>query len=149
MLSIALDISELAELGKRLGGLDHLDYDDLRWQLAGEMETQARVRIADQKTSADGTPWPAWKNDAYGPKAGGHKLLELSGDLRDLLFAFVDGEHAGAGSNLVYARHQNDGGRDGRGILAREYLGISEGNFDELERIARDWIDQQIADVLS
>lgn len=117
-----------------------------------QVEQQTKRRIHEEKTAPDGSSWPEW-SDAYlaaseesqekaerkaGRKSGGphHTILELTGSLRDSITFAVgsDAEEVEVGSNLPYAAtHQY--GDEARHIPKREFLGVSEANARELDRL--------------
>lgn len=135
--------------------------DDLRPILnaiGNELTESAKTRIADEKQSPDGTPWPGYvkpdyaalkrsgikrKNLAPGvndwvlmPSGGG--LLEHSGNLLQSITYNVGRNEVNIGSNEEYARrHQKGGG----GIPARPYLGVSSDDANAINKLIRDALD--------
>ena len=111
----------------------------------GVIESQTRRRIADEKTSPGGEEWPEWSIVTAGTRHSGHSLLVGELDLIDSIQYIVGGNEVEIGSPLVYAAIHNFGGEAGRGgsteIPAREYLGLSDDNSQELEEVFTDLIE--------
>ena len=115
-------------------------------QLGDMVEHQTKRRIANEKESPDGRPWPEWSKKYGAKRESHHSLLESSGDL---LFAIdyqvdrtrqrVEIGDVKSGSNLVYlATHQF--GDPKRNIPARPFLGISAKNERELLVLVDNWL---------
>lgn len=132
--------------------------DDLRPVLdsiGNELTESAKSRIADEKKSPDGTPWPSYVNPNYAslkrsgirrkkPVAGlgrwilepsGGGLLEHSGNLLQSITYNVSRESVNVGSNEEYARRHQEGGD---GIQARLYLGVSRIDANAINQFIRD-----------
>jgi len=122
---------------------------DALLKLVGQVvESQTRNRLGKEKAAPDGKPWDDWSEDYAAHKhgrdkshtphpgqlreSGSHSLLELSGDLIDSIQRTVVGDSVEVGSNLPYARVQNK---------ARQYLGLSRDNEQELEETIDDFLD--------
>ena len=151
-LAITVEPAGLQGLNERIrrlaAGLG--DSEPLLQSLAAEIESQTRRRIADEQAAPDGTPWPAW-SDAYArSRHGGQSLLQSEGSLLDSIMSAVSGGTAETGSNLVYAALQQFGGEQGMApgpaaVPAREFLGVSEQDGQELQAIVDEWLSGQIA----
>lgn len=145
-MSVALryDLGELGNLETRLRMLPGaLNRVGLMEALTIEGESQTRRRISEEKYSPDGEQWPGWLESYAKTRHGGHSLLENEGDLLDSITAFVDGMEGGWGSNMVYAATHQFGDEE-RNIAAREYLGVSDENAEDLLAVANDWIGDRM-----
>jgi phage virion morphogenesis protein len=112
-------------------------------------ESQTRRRISEEQQSPDGEPWQAWSANYAATRHGGQSLLQGEGDLVDSITSEIEGDEALIGSNLIYAAiHQHGGTPDmapgPAGIPAREYLGFSQDNLDEIETVADRWLDKHL-----
>lgn len=146
-VTLQVDMAAVERLGRRVEQLAKLDTRSLMDALGAEVETQTRRRIAEEKESPDGTPWPAWSKAYAATRHPGQSLLVGDGDLEDSVQYVVGlaGDHTEIGSNLVYAAIHQLGGEDvGMGIPAREYIGLSPENEADLEVIIDDWVDDQL-----
>lgn len=144
---VVIDLTRIGgvTVKRRLDQLSRIDTRDLLEVVGAVAESQVRRRLSDEKTTPDGTPWPVLDDDYAEWKrtvsSGG--LLQLRGDLTDSIQYFVNGDDLEVGSNLAYAATHNYGD-DSRGIPAREYLGLSTGNVDELEEVVVDWLREEL-----
>lgn len=146
--SVIYDDQQLRDLIQDADRLGVIDNEAARWNVAGLLESAARGRISAGGPAPDGKPWPEWKNSDYGPKHPGHKLLQLEGDLADDIQGFVQPDGAGAGVTLVYgATHQF--GDPARGILQREFLGVSDTEFSQIVDLLQDWYETAVKGALS
>lgn len=118
--------------------------------LAAEVESQTRRRIEEEKTAPDGTPWPEWSDAYAATRHGGQSLLRGEGGLLDSIQSAVLPDLAETGSNLVYAALQQFGGEPvGIDVEAREYLGISAENAQELDAILDAHFDGLVEEALA
>lgn len=123
-----------------------------------ELTESTKERIADEKKSPEGLPWPDYvkpnyaalkrsgikrKKSAAGvndwilePSGGG--LLEHAGNLLQSITYNVSSNEVNVGSNEEYARRHQKGGD---GIQARAYLGISEADANAINKFIRDALD--------
>jgi phage virion morphogenesis protein len=148
-IGVQYDLAGVARLQERIAKLGSLDRRGLLEQLAGVAESQTRRRISEEQQSPDGEPWQAWSANYAATRHGGHSLLQGEGDLVDSITSEIEGDEALIGSNLVYAAiHQFGGTPDmapgPAGIPAREYLGFSQDNLDEIEAVADRWLDKHL-----
>lgn len=148
-IGLQFDLSSVARLQERIARLANPDRKDLLEQLAGVAESQTRKRINEEQQSPDGEPWQAWSADYAATRHGGQSLLQGEGNLVDSITSEIEGDEALIGSNLVYAAiHQHGGTPDmapgPAGIPAREYLGFSQDNLDEIEAVADRWLDKHL-----
>jgi phage virion morphogenesis protein len=148
-IGLQYDLSSVTRLQERIARLANPDRKDLLEQLAGVAESQTRKRINEEQQSPDGEPWQAWSADYAATRHGGQSLLQGEGNLVDSITSEIEGDEALIGSNLVYAAiHQHGGTPDmapgPAGIPAREYLGFSQDNLDEIEAVADRWLDKHL-----
>lgn len=152
-MSVAFEVDQrgVLELQHRLHALGTSDYSPLLEGIGGIVESQTRRRLQEEKTSPDGRQWKPWSEKyagkKHGPKghephpgqltsAGGHTLLSLFGHLNDSLQHLVTFNEVEVGSNLKYARRQNE---------ARPFLGIGSNNESELLGIVEDYLAEKLA----
>ena len=135
----------------KLGRLNQAELDWLLYEVSVLVEDQTKLRIANEKTAPDGTPWAPWSDRYAATRNTGnrrrHSLLVGEGDLRDSIQAYTMGmgssSMAAVGSPLIYAAtHQF--GDEARGIPARPYLGISADNHSDIEH----FVARRIQDLL-
>jgi len=148
-IGVQYDLAGVARLQERIAKLGNLDRRELLEQLAGVAESQTRRRISEEQKSPGGEPWQAWSANYAATRHGGQSLLQGEGDLVDSIISEIEVDEALIGSNLVYAAiHQHGGTPDmapgPAGIPAREYLGFSQDNLDEIESVADRWLDKHL-----
>lgn len=148
-IGVQYDLAGVARLQERIAKLGNLDRRELLEQLAGVAESQTRRRISEEQKSPGGEPWQAWSANYAATRHGGQSLLQGEGDLVDSITSEIEGDEALIGSNLVYAAIQQHGGTPDMapgpaGIPAREYLGFSQDNLDEIETVADRWLDKHL-----
>ena len=122
--------------------------------LGAEIESQARRRISEEKTSPIGEPWPDWSDSYALTRHPNQDLLQGEGNLLDSIQSAVRPDLVETGSNLVYATLHQFGGEPGMApgpaaVPAREYLGISPENEFELDAILDEWAGQMLERELS
>lgn len=150
MISLTGDIGKLPGVLQRFS--DRLETrSDLAEMIAEEMRTQTMDRF-DAERSPKGDKWePSGRSWQEGltkrgkqRKKGYGKTLQDQGSLVNSINTSSNKEQAAVGSNLIYARIHNLGGVTGRNhatrIPQREYLGVSEENFDEIRRLIINWM---------
>ena len=152
-VGIVSNISDMQDLAKRLAALESLDREALLEGLGAETENQTRRRIGEEKTAPDGTPWPEWSPRYAKTRNAGQSLLEGEGALMDSLQSVVTGDEVETGSNLIYAAIHNLGGTEEmppgpRAVPARQYLGFSDENQDELQQLTDDFVEAHLKDIL-
>lgn len=138
-----IDLSELARLNGKLAAFAAIDRHALLDVVGAEVETQTRRRIAEEKTSPAGTPWPAWSSDYAATRSGGQSLLQSSGHLLDSITHNVTGvgDAVEVGSDLIYAA-THEFGDERRGIPQREFLGLSDENTADILSVVNGWLAQ-------
>ena len=150
-LDISLESDSLQRLQERLSRLAALfDGNTLLTALGAEIESQTRRRIADEKTTPAGADWPDWSEDYAATRHSGQSLLQSEGGLLDSIQQLVSGDTVEVGSNLIYAAlHQHGGEPVGIDVPAREWLGLSSDNLDDLHDILTRWTDGQLAEAFA
>lgn len=131
---------------EKLHGLEDMPAARLLNGAGAILESGARRRIAEDKASADGTPWVAW-SERYDETRdhGVHSLLMAEGDLLDSVQSYATGGEAIVGSNLIYAAHQHEGSdTEEGGIPERPFLGMSDDDARDIEDLIEDFIERQI-----
>lgn len=136
---------ELDRLSKRLDRMAAMELDELMDIVGAEVENQTRRRIESEKTDPEGNEWEDW-SPAYGKtRHSGHSLLEGEGSLLDSMTYELNQDSVVVGTNLIYgAIHQFGGEEVGIDIPAREYLGLSVENEDDILAVVDEWLDEQI-----
>ena len=119
------------------------DRDSLMASLAAEGEGQTRRRIDEEKTAPDGTPWAPWSPKYAKTRGPENSLLVSEGNLLASIESFANGDSAGWGSNLIYARTHQQGDMK-RNIPARPYLGLSDRDVEDLMAIIGQFMDEAI-----
>lgn len=132
-------------LAGRLERLAQLDTTPLLEAIGAEVESQTRRRIAVDKASPAGMPWPEWSTDYAKTRHSGQSLLQGDGHLLDSITYQVDGDSALIGSPLVYvATHQY--GDPERGIEQRELLGLEGDDLDDVVGLVEDYLEEIASD---
>ncbi len=148
-IGLQFSLASVERLQERINRLSDIKRKDLLEQLAGVVESQTRRRISEDKESPDGEPWQAWSADYAATRHGGQSLLEGEGDYIDSITSEIEGDEALIGSNLVYFAIHNFGGTPDMApgpaaIPARQSLGFSPDNLDEIEAVADRWLDKHL-----
>lgn len=130
-LTLSTDVIGLEGALGRIGDLGDIAVDTLAFEVGALLEDQIKLRIADEKTAPDGTPWAPW-SEAY-DETRNHAVHSLLVDVGQpgLLSSIANasrGPEARVGSALVYAAVQHFGSEEGAegNIPARPYMGVSE-----------------------
>jgi len=132
-------------LADRLERLAQLDTTPLLEAIGAEVESQTRRRIAVDKTSPTGLPWPEWSTDYAKTRHSGQSLLQGDGHLLDSITHQVEGDSALIGSPLIYvATHQY--GDPERGIEQRELLGLEGNDLDDVVGLVEDYLEEIASD---
>ncbi len=123
--------------------LDRLTEDQLAIvadKIAEMMEGQTTIRIMDEKTAPDGTPWAPW-SEAYAKtrnKRGIEFQTLLVGEgnpgLLESIQNYSTGLTAVVGTNQPYGATHQFGSANGA-TPARPYLGLSADNRAEIEAL--------------
>lgn len=110
-MSVALsyNLGSVNRLRDRIALLGKVDRRGLLDIVGGEVESQTKRRIETEKSSPNGLPWAAWSERHAATRHGGHSALEEEGHLLGSIDHQVVGDSVEIGSNLVYARIQQEG----------------------------------------
>lgn len=138
---------DAAIANKALARLSAADLDVIAYDVGSLMEDQTKLRIADEKTAPDGTPWAAW-SPGYAAslkrrnRVTARSLLVGEGNpgLLESIQNYTAGEVAEVGTNLIYGATHQFGDPD-RNIPARPYLGLSAANRVDIEALVADRLE--------
>lgn len=110
------------------------------------IENSTKRRIANEKATPDGEAWADWSDSYAASRKSGHSLLQGEGDLLDSIQSYTSGTDIEVGTNLVYGAIQHFGGAEvGRpGHPAREYLGLSDLDRDDITELATDRLTELV-----
>jgi phage virion morphogenesis protein len=150
-MSIALElkVDGLEDVQRKFNDLLQPDLEQLLDNIGAEVVSQTQSRISDDKADPDGTPWAEWTDRYAGTRNSGQSLLEDSGRLNNSISHLVVGDTVEVGSNLVYAGHHQFGSEKksgrGSGVPARQFLGLSDHNMDEVEIIVNNFIEDLLS----
>lgn len=125
----------------RLERLAQLDTTPLLEAIGAEVESQTRRRIAVDKASPAGVPWPQWSKEYAATRHSGQRLLQSAGHLLDSITHQVEGDSVLVGSPLVYAATHQHGDPE-RGIEQREFLGLHGDDLDDVVGLIEDYLEQ-------
>lgn len=136
-LTFDLSIDGIPGVTAHMQGLAEYQLSDLAFDIGALLESSTAERIASEKQSADGTPWPAWSADYAATRHGGHSLLMNEGELLNSIQNFSTGDEVRVGTPLIYGALQHEGGAAiGKPqFLARPFLGISADDEDEIRAL--------------
>ena len=137
-----ITIEGLDAVNHKLKAWASLRYSGLLEGLAGLVENQTKTRIADEQISPDGQAWPQWSSRYAKTRHGSHRLLQNTGHLFESIHAKLIGQRAVIGTNLTYAKAQQDG-NSAHHLPARAFLGVSQDNTQELQQLVDTWISEQ------
>lgn len=109
------------------------------------IENQTKARF-DDRTTPEGEAWEPWSKPYAETRKKGQTLLVASGAYRDSYAWDLTGDALRVGSNMVQAAILNFGGTDDMApgpaaIPARQHLGLSDANAEEIEDAMGDWIE--------
>jgi phage virion morphogenesis protein len=142
-VGIRIDVQGLDVVQRKLAALSGMDLGELLDGIGGEIESQTRRRIGEEKTGPDGEPWPAW-SDSYAKTRGPHhSLLIGEGHFLDSITHVVHDDELEVGSNAVQAALMQFGGED-IGLpqhKPRPYLGLSAENLDDIDALVVDFCE--------
>jgi phage virion morphogenesis protein len=147
---VTSDTRGLNRLAAAINGLADADRHALLDSLGALGVSQTQHRIAVEKTAPDGSAWAPLNPDYAAKKRGSGGILELEGDLLTSIDHQVGDGYVAWGTPLEYgALHQLGGMPDmapgPAAVEAREYLGLSDGNVDEMQYAIDDWLNGLIA----
>ncbi|WOA52508.1 phage virion morphogenesis protein [Dickeya solani] len=91
-------------LGELIQRLEHRE--PLMREMAAAMHDAVEENFAQEGRPA----WAGWKSNAYWAKRRGGKILQKSGRLAASISEYSDNDNATVGTNVIYARIQQEGG---------------------------------------
>lgn len=149
MTDLRINLAGLLPARRTLDRLSRMRTERLLDILGGELESQTRRRLSEEKTAPDGSAWAPW-SDAYAARVkSSASLLEVEGNLIDSIAFEVGTDAVTVGSNLVYAATHQSGTvygplLKGRGRTpARPFLGVSDENLADLGELVMDFIAEE------
>lgn len=144
--TVTLDDYASDSLRRLIGGLD--DLSPLMRGIAGVIEDAAQQAFEDQADPDGGTPWVDLKPATVKRRGEASPILQVRGDLARLTSDYGR-RYAQVGSNEPYAAIHQFGGSDDMapgpaGIPARPYLGLGDGDIDEIGDLVTDYIEDAL-----
>lgn len=150
--SMRVDVSgDLRRFQDKLGRLARLNFTELHTQVGHAVLNSTLQRFKDG-VDPDGKPWPKSQR-VLGKQPGrkgrkGTKTLIDTGRLRSSLTVVASPDEAVVGSNTIYARIHQYGGKTGRGravkMPARPYLGVNDDDRKIIGAIVEDAIEEAL-----
>ena len=138
-----LDIHATVEIAG-IEALEPIDFAPLMEVISQLLVSQTQNRIATEKRSPLGEEWHPWSPSYAKTRKSNHSLLIGTGLLHRSIYGQSTEREAVAGSNIIYARIHQEGGKTGRNhaatIPARPYLGISDDNKEEIRSVVLDYL---------
>lgn len=146
MTGAAINVNLLDDrrLVRRLDRLAELDSFALLEGIGAEVVSQTQRRIAVDKASPSGSPWPEWSAEYAETRHSGQSLLQGENHLLNSITFQVIGDSVLVGSPLVYAATHQYGDKE-RGIEQREFLGLEGADLDDVIGMIEDYLED-IAD---
>ena len=145
-IGIVTKITRLEKIQHVINRLSTADLSDLLDTVGQLIENQVKNRILEEKTDPEGNKWKPWSDKYPKTRHGNQSLLVNEGNLHDSIQHVVSGSTLEVGSNLPYAAAQALGTEDiGGDIPSRQYLGLSDENQDEVEKIVTLWLKELTA----
>lgn len=154
---VQIDLRALERIQEAVSRMADAPLGELKEGLGAELESQTRNRIEFEKESPEGIAWPDWSDTHAATRHGGHSLLQGEGDLLDSIQYQIQGDQILVGSPLVYAGTMQWGAKQGAfgrtsrngpipwgDIPAREYLGLSIENEEDLVELVEDFIQLEV-----
>lgn len=154
---VQIDLRALERIQEAVSRMADAPLGELKEGLGAELESQTRNRIEFEKESPEGVAWPDWSDTHAATRHGGHSLLQGEGDLLDSIQYQIQGDQILVGSPLVYAGTMQWGAKQGAfgrtsrngpipwgDIPAREYLGLSIENEEDLVELVEDFIQLEV-----
>jgi phage virion morphogenesis protein len=148
--SIQVEVTgDLNRFQEKLGRLVRLNFTDLHRQVGHAVLNSTLQRFKDG-VDPDGKPWPKSQR-VLGKKRGrkgrkGTKTLIDTGRLRSSLTVAATADEAVVGTNTIYARIHQYGGKTGRGravkMPARPYLGLNDDDRAVIDAIVEGAIEE-------
>ena len=155
-VAIKIDATGLTQRLAQLEGIAEAPLDELAEGTGRLVQEQTRRRIEEEKTTPDGAPWK--------PNRAGTSILYQSGALSRSVDYLAAPNQVQVGSGLIYASVHQKGKvikpRNARALVfmmgnelvfarsvtipAREWLGLSADNEDEIVSATEDWLGSLI-----
>lgn len=141
------DIEEIKKLQDKLKSLklSSSEERDILEAIGTEIETQIEERFENQR-DVSGNKWQdiAQKTKEYYNKKGiVGSILSRTRQLRDTIESQVNNGQLLTGATKVYAAVHNFGD-DSRNIPQREFLGLSSDNYEDIENIINEFLENSI-----
>lgn len=152
--AIALDVSDLErmsrDIAQAMNRLSNMDQAQLLHEMGVEMEGQTKERF-EEKKSPSGSPWRHW-SPRYAERQRrsnpGASILRGGGPgLYESISSRVTRQGLVVGSRMVYAGVHQEGWA-AKNIPARQYLGISRENQEDLVTIMSEFISRHSGGLL-
>lgn len=141
MADVIVDVSEIADIARRLELMTDTDNRDIADDVGGSVEEMVRERILRTKRTPDGDRWPAWSERYKATRKAHHSLLVDTRRLAESIRHRYTKLWVAIGSSLVYAPTQFFG----RGkIPSRQPLGWGPDELDAAEAIVLDRLERSI-----
>lgn len=139
------ELQGLVEVGAVLGRLSRMDLTKLAYRVSDHLVNSTKARIQEEKASPEGAPWAPW-SERYDETRhhGVQSLLIGEGHLQGSIDNYSAGGEVRVGTPLVYGAVHQFGAEDGS-IPARPYLGLSDLDRQEIERMALDLFGEALA----
>jgi phage gpG-like protein len=141
MASLVIDIGGLEPLRAALDRIATPDWASLWDAVGAEVADQTQERIVEHKRTPDGVPWKPWSPAYAATRHANHSLLRNEGHMLEAITHFSSRHQAEVGvrdsyrgDDMVYARRQN---------AARQFLGLSATNEEDLERVVADYLEER------
>ena len=108
-VGLKYDLNQLQGAVDRINQLGQLDRKQLLDDIGSLNESQVRGRIKHQEGAPDGTPWEPWSARHLNTRHDNNEILFGKGDLLGSIQHEVGADSVVIGSNLIYARVQQEG----------------------------------------
>jgi phage virion morphogenesis protein len=143
-VQLSCDVRDTASAGLRALMLRVGSIDDVLLEIGDSIRTSTQKRFEDEQ-SPEGEPWKEHSAATAAKRGAGAQILRDELNLYDLPEPKVSGSKVAVGTNLIYARIHQLGGRAGRNLAvtipARPYLGLSVADVAEIGAIVIDHVE--------
>lgn len=139
---------DMSRFEDRLQKLVRFNFTGLNLKIGQAVLNSTLQRFKDG-VDPDGQPWPKSQRvlgQTRGKGRKGSKTLVDTGRLRSSLTVVASADESVVGSNTIYARIHQFGGKAGRGVQlpARAYLGVNDDNRKIIAAIVEDAIEEAL-----
>lgn len=134
---IDIDTAAATAMLNRFG---RLGFGSLMETLGTLVENQTKHRIVAEKTDPSGRAWPPLAASTIAAKGNGNILVD-SGRLLGSIFHASGSHEAVVGTNVEYAGYLQGGTRK---MPARAFIGISDENWQQIDRAVSAWIARNL-----